>query len=213
MDDTAKKKLLIIGASGHGRVVAGIALMQNKWDKIAFLDDNKGLNSFMGLNIIGNVKDASLCIDDYDIFVAIGDNGTREKISNQIAAAGASIPKLIHPCATIGEKVVLGAGTVVMAGVVINCSTTIGKGSIINTGATIDHDNIIEEYVHISPGVHTAGAVKIGKSSWIGIGAIVSNNISIVPGSVVGAGAVVIKDIIEAGVYIGVPAKKSKRSR
>jgi len=95
-----------------------------------------------------------------------------------------------------------------MAGAVINCCSTIGKGCIINTGATIDHDNCIGDYVHISPGVHTAGGVKIGNGSWLGIGSVVINNIDIHSGCTIGAGAVVVNNITEKGTYVGVPARK-----
>lgn len=95
-----------------------------------------------------------------------------------------------------------------MAGVIINSCTKIGKGCIINTAATIDHDNMIEDYVHISPGVHLAGTVKIGQGSWLGIGSVVSNNVNIISGCNVGAGAVVVKSINEPGVYVGVPVRR-----
>lgn len=206
----SENKLLIIGASGHGRVVADIALKMNRWQQIAFLDDDENIKSLMGIEIVGKSNDAFTYISDYDIFVAIGNNKTREKIQSQLDKAGANIPILIHPSAIIGEKVELGTGTVVMAGVVINCCSRIGDGCILNTGATIDHDNIIEDYVHISPGVHIAGTVEIGKSSWIGIGTVVSNNVNITSGCIIGAGAVVVRDITEAGTYVGVPAEKIK---
>ena len=67
---------------------------------------------------------------------------------------------------------------------------------------------MIEDYVHISPGVNTAGTVKVGKGSWIGIGSVVSNNVNICSGCKVGAGAVVVKDITEPGTYVGVPVRK-----
>lgn len=203
-----KERLLIIGASGHGKVVADIALKMNKWQSIAFLDDNKSLKKSMGLEIIGNLADVFTYIEDADIFVAVGNNTTRENVQEKIESTGASIPILVHPSAVIGDQVGLGIGTVVMAGVVINCSTRIGKGCIINTGSTIDHDNIIEDYVHISPGVNLAGTVKVGKSSWIGIGSTVSNNVNITSGCIVGAGALVVRDITEPGTYVGVPVKK-----
>lgn len=208
---TSKNKLLIIGASGHGKVVADIALKVNRWQQIAFLDDDEKIKSSMGIDVIGKSSDAFTYICDYDIFVAIGNNKTREKIQSQLEKAAASIPKLIHPSAIIGEQVGVGTGTVVMAGVVINCSSLVGKGCIVNTGATIDHDNVIEDYVHISPGAHLAGMVRVGKNSWIGIGSIVSNNVYIISGCMVGAGAVVVRDITEAGTYVGVPAKKINR--
>lgn len=203
-----KDKLIIIGASGHGRVVADIALKMNKWKKIAFLDDDENLQSSMGIEIVGKTLDTFKYIKHCDMLVGIGNNITREHIQEKLEAEGASIPVLIHPEAVIGAQVELGAGTVVMARVVINCCTRIGKGSIINTGATIDHDNFIEDYVHISPGVHIAGTVKIGKGSWLGIGSIVSNNVKIISECKIGAGAVVVKNITEPGVYVGTPARK-----
>lgn len=205
-----KDKLLIIGASGHGKVVADIALKMNRWKSIAFLDDNESFNVCMGLEVIGNSSDTFKYIKDFDIFIAIGNNVTREKIQEKLEAEGANIPILVHPNAVIGERVEFGNGTAVMAGAIINCCTQIGKGCIINTGATIDHDNFIEDYVHISPGVHTAGTVKIGKGTWLGVGSKVSNNLNITSCCKVGAGAVVVKDISEAGTYVGVPARRVK---
>ena len=208
---TSKNKLLIIGASGHGKVVADTALKMNRWQQIAFLDDDETIKSSMGIDVIGKSHDAFIYINDYDIFVAIGTNKTREKIQSQLEMEGANIPTLIHPSAIIGEKVEIERGTVIMAGVIINCCSKIGRGCIVNTGATIDHENVIEQYVHISPGVHLAGTVKVGKATWLGIGSVVSNNINITSGCIIGAGAVVIRDITEAGTYVGVPATKLKR--
>ena len=203
-----KDNLLVIGASGHGKVIADIALKMNNWKSIAFLDDDENVKSSIGIDVIGKTTDALKYMRNYDIFIAIGNNATREKIQEKLEVEGVSIPVLIHPTAVIGEQVEFGAGTAVMAGAIINCCTTIGKGCIINTGATIDHDNFIEDYVHISPGVHTAGTVKIGKGTWLGVGSKVSNNLNITNGCKVGAGAVVVKDITEAGTYVGVPARR-----
>lgn len=203
-----KSKLLIIGASGHGKVIADIALKMKKWEQIAFLDDNGNIHSVMGFKVIGRSRDALNFIKDFDIFVAIGDNRIREKIQEKLESKGASIPTLVHPSAVVGEQVNMLSGTVVMGGAVINSCTTIGKGCIINTGATIDHDNIIGDYVHISPGAHLAGTVRVGRGTWLGIGSVVSNNIEITSWCMIGAGAVVVKNISETGTYVGVPAKK-----
>lgn len=210
-DIANKNKLLIIGASGHGKVVADIALKMNKWKSIAFLDDDESIKVSMGLEVIGKSEDAFTYIDDTDIFVAIGSNASREKIQEKLDVKGVSIPILVHPSAVIGEQVKLGIGTVIMAGVVINCCTKLGKGCIINTRSTLDHDNVIEDYVHISPGVNLAGTVKVGKGSWLGIGSAVNNNVNIISGCKVGAGAVVVRDITEPGTYVGIPAIKLKR--
>ena len=203
-----KDKLIIIGASGHGKVVADIAIKMNKWQNIAFLDDDESIKTSMGLEVIGKTADAFTYKDQADFFVAIGNNATREKIQEKLTDEGLSVVNLIHPSAVIAADVEIGTGTVVMAGVVINSSCKIGKGCIINTSCSLDHDNAIEDYVHISPGVKAAGSVNIGKGTWLGIGSIVSNNVNICRGCKVGAGAVVVKDITEPGTYVGVPVRR-----
>ncbi|WP_054957482.1 acetyltransferase [Paenibacillus dakarensis] len=203
------KKLLIIGAGGHGRVIADIALNMGKWQSIAFLDDSN-TTTFMGLEVIGSTHNISEYINEYEIIVGIGDNGKRKEIHEIIESLGAKIPVIIHPNAVIGSQVEIGMGTVIMAGVTINCCSVIGKGCIINTGSTVDHDNHIEDFVHISPGVHLAGSVNIERGSWLGIGSIVSNNISITTDCKLGAGSVVVKDITEPGKYVGVPVRRIK---
>jgi sugar O-acyltransferase (sialic acid O-acetyltransferase NeuD family) len=203
-----KKKLLIIGASGHGKVVADIALNMNKWEHISFLDDDESIESSMGIKVVGKSNQAIELINDYDIFVGVGNNAIREKIQEDLEIKGATLPVLIHPTAIVGEEVCLAPGTVVMASVVINCCTSIGKGCIINTAATIDHDNIIGDYVHVSPGSHLAGSVKVGQQTWLGIGSIVSNDVTIDSRCKIGAGSVIVKDITESGTYVGVPARR-----
>ncbi|MRI86508.1 acetyltransferase [Aerococcaceae bacterium WS4759] len=206
-----KDKLIIIGASGHGKVIADIAIKMNKWQTIAFLDDDESIKASMGLEIIGKTADAFTYKDEADFFVAIGTNATREKVQEKLIAQGINVISLIHPDSVIGTDVEIGIGTAVMAGVVINSSSRIGKGCIINTCSSVDHDNIIEDYVHISPGVRTAGNVGIGKVTWLGISSVINNNINICSGCKVGAGAVVVKDITEPGTYVGVPVRRVDR--
>ncbi|BAC14847.1 acetyltransferase [Oceanobacillus iheyensis HTE831] len=204
----SNKKLLIIGASGHGKVIADIAKKMNQWDEIAFLDDNQSINNCIGLKVIGISSDFVNYINDYQIVVGIGNNNVRENIYNQLEFLDATVATLIHPDAVIGFNVNIGKGSVVMAGTVINSCTKIGKGCIINTGATIDHDNCIGDFVHISPGVHLAGTVIIGKSSWLGIGSIVNNNVDITKECIIGANSFVKENIKESGTYVGVPTRR-----
>ena len=203
-----KDKLIIIGASGHGKVIADIAFKIGKWNTVEFVDDNESINICMGLEVIGKISDIFKNFYDADFFVAIGNNMIRKKIQEKLESKKFSVVTLIHPNAVIGTDVEIGNGTAIMAGVVINSSSKIGKGCIINTSSSIDHDNVIEDYVHISPGSKLAGNVRVGRESWIGIGSVISNNVSICSDCKVGAGAVVVKDIIEIGTYVGVPARK-----
>lgn len=201
------KKLIIIGAGGHGRVVADIAQKLNIYDSISFLDDGDVKES-MGIPVIDKVQAAREYIETSDIFVAIGNSKVRHEIMEKLLALGANIPTLIHPSSIIGSSVEIGVGSVVMAGTVINPCAKLGKGVILNTGSSIDHDCVIGDYCHIAVGVCVAGTVTLGDNVWLGAGATVKNNVTICADCTIGAGAVVVKDVSESGTYIGVPAKK-----
>jgi len=197
-------RLMIIGASGHGKVIADIAT-KNGYSEIAFLDDNPDVTECAGFPVIGCFRDVSE-YKDADFIVAIGDPSIRGYMLDSLNEY--NVISLIHPNAIISRRVNIGRGTVVLAGAVINSDTTIGEGCIISTCASVDHDNQIGVFVHVAVGAHLCGTVNIGKNTWIGAGATVSNNISICDNCLIGAGAVVIKDIEESGIYVGVPAKK-----
>lgn len=203
------KSVIIIGASGHGKVVADI--IQKSGDKIAgFLDDNPKLSgNFAGFQVFGTVDEYKKYKETVKFVIAIGNAEIRERIAKKLGDV--FWYTAIHPTATISEiDVAIGEGTVVMANVVINPGTKIGKHCIINSGAVVEHDNQIDDFVHVSVGTNLAGTVHIGKGTWVGIGASVSNNVNICGSCIIGAGAVVVKDIEETGTYVGVPALRLK---
>src|SRR5690554_4652006 len=107
-----KGKLIIIGASGHGKVLADIALKMNNWKTIAFLDDNENIKESLGLQVIGKSNDYLKYLEDSDIFVAIGNNEVRNRLQTELEQRNASIPILIHPDAVIGTQVEIQNGTV-----------------------------------------------------------------------------------------------------
>lgn len=194
-----KKRLIIIGAGGHGRVVADIA-RKIGYEQIAYLDDTQKDG------VTGPVSDYVCYLDNAFFFVAIGDNSIREKLMRELQNNGANLASLIHPNAVISENVRIGEGTAIMAGAVVNTGTVIGDGVIINTCASVDHDCRIDDFVHVAVGAHVCGTVHVGARTWIGAGATVINNIDICASCMIGAGAVVTKNIKDAGVYIGIPA-------
>ena len=198
-------KLTIIGASGHGRVIADIAKL-NGYEAIEFLDDNEKLTLCGKYPVVGKSSNA---VDiQNDLVIGIGNATIRKCLMEQLE--GKSFPTLIHPNAVIADDVTIDKGTVVMAGAVINPGVVIGKGVIVNTCSSVDHDCNIADYAHVSVGTHLCGTVNVGESAWIGAGATVSNNLNICSNCKIGAGAVVVKDIFESGTYVGVPARRIK---
>lgn len=204
MGGTILNRLVIIGASGHGKVIADIAVKCGYKD-IVFLDDNENVKECAGFPVIGKVSDAVTMEDDK--IIAIGNAEIREKIQIKLS----NLVTLIHPNAVVSRRVEIGEGTVIMAGAVINSDVVIGKGCIINTGASVDHDCKLGDFVHVSVGAHVAGTVSIGSKTWIGAGATVSNNVSICGYCMIGAGAVVINNLANPGTYVGIPVKMMKK--
>jgi len=201
------KDVVIIGTGGHAKVIADIVLCSGD-NLVGFLTSDCDKDTFLGKPILGIDTDYIKYKDCYFV-IAIGDQNVRERISNYMIDA--KWYTAIHPSSVISAmNTSIGEGTVVMANVVINPYAQIGAHCIINSSATVEHDNVIEDFAHISVGTKLSGNVKIGKRTWVGIGTTVSNGITVCEDCMIGAGAVVVKDIEEPGTYVGVPVKKIK---
>jgi sugar O-acyltransferase (sialic acid O-acetyltransferase NeuD family) len=162
----------------------------------------------MDFPIVGVCADIPKLNDgNTDFIIGIGNNAVRKRIAETYDVRWVT---LIHPSAQIAVNVSIGKGTAVMAGAVINACATVGAHCIINTHTVVEHDNVLEDYVHISPNAALGGAVRIGERSWIGLGTAVINNIDICKNCIVGAGAVVVNNITETGTYVSIPVRKIK---
>jgi sugar O-acyltransferase (sialic acid O-acetyltransferase NeuD family) len=204
-------KVVIIGAGGHGQVVADILF--HMWAKgrdlelMGFLDDDSSLagKEFLGLKVLGNVDK----LDDIGheaVIVAIGDNRTRLEMTERLKDE--QLITAIHPSAVLAPDVSIKAGAMVCAGAVVNPGTTVGRGAIVNTGATVDHHNAIGEFSHVAPGVNLGGEVHVGEGALVGLGASIVPRLSLGDWCVVGAGAVVTHDVPANETWVGVPARK-----
>lgn len=201
------KSLAILGAGGHGRVVADCAQMAG-WAAITAFDDSLSAAGDSPWQPEGTGADLASRLSEFEgVVVAIGDNTIRLDWQRRLIAFGARVVSLIHPAATVSSYASLGAGTVVFAGAIVNIGARLGQAVIVNTGATIDHDGDLADGVHVSPGAHLAGGVRVGESSWVGIGAAVREGVCIGSRVRVGAGAVVVKNIDDGLTVVGNPAR------
>lgn len=202
-------RLAILGAGGHGRVVADAA-EEAGWDRIDFFDDGqKGASERW--QICGTSADLLKVAQSYSgIVVAIGINSVRQAWTDRLLAGGANLATILHPRAMISKGAQIGAGTVVMAGAVINNGVNIGTACIINTAAVVDHDSKVGDAVHISPGAILSGDVTLGSRVWVGAGAAVKNGITIGDDVVVGLGSALIRDVARGLAVAGVPAETLK---
>lgn len=201
-------RLAILGASGHGKVVADCAELCG-WNVVEFFDDAWPGKQTNGVwPVVGNTASLLGSLSSFDgVLVAIGNNSVREAKLRLLAEQGAELPVLVSPAATVSRYAELGAGSVVFSGAVVNTDCRIGTGAIINAGATVDHDCVLGDAVHVSPGAHVAGGVTVGDRCWIGIGSSTRQLVRIGCDVLVGAGAAVVNDVPDHCVVTGVPAR------
>ncbi len=200
--------VLILGAGGHGKVVADILLCQDV-PVLGFLDDNPRLEgqARLGLPVLGAIASYSR-YEPSGLTLGIGDTTQRRRVVQRCGPAAHHLWRnAIHPRATIAASARLGRGVTVSAGAVVNPDATLGDHVIINTGATVDHECVVAAYGHIAPGAHLAGCVRIDEGALVGTGANVCPGCSIGAWSIVGAGAAVVRDIPAGVTAIGVPAR------
>ena len=208
-----KPRLVIVGAGGHGLVVSDIVQRAGTYELVGFLDSGKPVGrGTRGLEVLGPVEavaDLAVAHSFTECLVAVGQNSVRRACVERIVAACPRLKfaKAIHPSAVVAPGVVLGEGTVVMAGVVLNPGCLIGRHCIINTGSQIDHESHLEDFASLAPRVVVGGDVRIGPGSAICLGALVIHGVRIGADVVVGAGALVLKDLPARCVAYGSPAR------
>lgn len=205
----AQSTLFIVGAGGHGKVVADCAAVQRRWLEIRLLDERwPDLSAVSDWPVVGRFADA-LRLDgtNYEAIVALGNAETRLDWHSRISAAGVRLATVVHPASVVSTRADIGRGSVVVAGAIVNIGARVGEACIVNTAASIDHDCELADGVHVSPGARLAGNVSVGRGSWIGIGSTVRQGVKIGRSCIVGAGAVVVSDVPDCTTVVGVPAR------
>jgi sugar O-acyltransferase (sialic acid O-acetyltransferase NeuD family) len=204
------RQLTIIGAGGHGRVVADIADGLG-YGHIRFVDERwPKLQSNMIWPVVSD--DIGTLEPQCEVFVAVGDCSKRSEIVKSLLDDGRTLPTLKHGSAQVSQHSSVGVGSVIMPLVCVNACSKLGTGVIANTACSIDHDCVLENGVHVSPGAILAGGVKVGANSWIGAGAVIREGVIIGRNCIVAAGAVVISDVPDGTCVAGVPARVLKKS-
>ena len=190
MPSLKRKKIIIIGASEHGKIALNILYYQKNLEFAGFLDDNKMADK----EVIGKVFDWPKYAK-YFFHLAIGDNSIREKFFKILNKGNCRFINLIHPKAFIEKDVVLGESVFAGANAYINIGSRIGSGTIINNGCNVDHHNIIGDFCHLAPGVITGGGVKIAAGVFVGLNSAIRDHIEIGENSFIGMGSVITKNI------------------
>ena len=212
------EKLVIIGASGFGREVAWLVERINEacptWELLGFLDDNMNIQNveINGYKVLGTIGDVGKYPDACYV-CAIGSSEIRKRVIERTVSINPKIQfaTLVDPSVVMSKLVEVGEGSIICAQSILTVNIKIGKHNIINLDCTIGHDVVLSDYVTLYPSVNVSGSVKAGNCVEFGTGSQIIQGISVCDYCIIGAGAVVIRNIEHSGTYVGVPARFKER--
>lgn len=201
------ERIVIVGAGAHGAVVADILERQGT-PAVGFVDDTPTLagTSVLGIPVLGTIASLSEIAHEA-IIVAIGDNHSRRMLVKRLVSSGEKLATAIHPFTSIAPSARIGEGSMICAGAIVLPRAVIGQSVILNTKSSVDHDSEIGDFAHIACGATVGGNVRIGEEALIAIGASAVSRVSVGARTIVGAGAVVVNDLEDDVIALGVPAR------
>lgn len=214
-EESSTKDLYIIGAGGFGREAAWLVERINEaaptWNLKGFIDDNEALwNSSEGKYPVLGGCDYLKSLGKVSAVCAVGTAGVRKRIVEQLENSEVAFATIIDPSVLVSDRTAIGRGSIICAGSIVTVDARIGSHVILNLDCTVGHDAVLGDYVTVYPGVNISGNVEIGACSEVGTGSQIIQGKKTAPDVVIGAGAVVVKDLMESGTYVGSPARKIK---
>jgi len=211
-----ERDLVVVGAGGFGREVIDVAeainAVHHTWRVVGVVDDapseaNLERLACRGVEFLGRTHEPLGWPDRVWYVVGVGSPRVRRMIAGRYDAAGLLAATLVHPVATLGSDVTLGAGTVVCAGARITTNIRLGRHVHVNPNVTIGHDTVVDDFVSLNPASSISGDCVVGEGTLVGVGAVVLNQLRIGAGATVGGAACVVRDVPSGTTVKGVPAK------
>jgi len=211
-----KEDIIVLGRGGHAKVVIDMIEEDSRFNIIGVTDSNiENDNFFEGYPLLGNDD----VLQDYynkgikNIVLGIGgfiDNNLRRKLYEKVVAIGFNLPPIIHSSAVISKTAIIGQGTVIKRGAIIDTKVQIGVNNVVEIGAIVGHESIVGDHVLLSANVMISAYNNVGDDAFFAVASTIVSGINVCQGALIGAGAVVVKDINKKGTYIGIPAKLKK---
>lgn len=214
------KKIAILGSGGFARevlcLIQDINKSKQQYEILGFVDNKLAKGSMInGFPVIGNDSDIINGSETISLALAFGEPHLKRKVANFYSSALFEFPSLIHPSVMIGssEYVKIGKGCIICAGNILTTNIVLDDFVTLNLMCTVGHDTMIGAYSSFMPSVNISGEVKTGTCVYVGTGAKIINQLEIGDNTIVGAGAVVVKNLPSDCTAVGVPAKVIKNNK
>lgn len=207
------KDLVIIGAGDFGRevvhLVERINLLEKRWNLLGFIDDQKELQGKVidGVKVIGDSEWLKKRDEEIYAVCSIGVGTIRKKVIDNLDGSGVKFATLIDPDAILFKNASVGEGSIICAGTIVSINVKINKHVIVNWNCTLGHDDIVDSFCTINPGVNISGKVNVNQCTDLGTGTKVIQGIEIGEKTITGAGAVIVRDVPGNCLVVGCPAK------
>ncbi len=191
--------VVAVGGSGrHARVVLEAADLAGLPVRGVLSDARPSGEAFFGSHrVLGGLD----CLQDRSflqgcrIHLGTGDRAVRRSMAETVRTSGGQLGTIFHPAGIVSPSAVIGAGAFVAAGAIVGVGAVLAEACLVNTGASIDHDCRLDTGVCIGPGARLAGTVLCEADVFVGLNACVLQGLRIGRGAVIGAGAVVTRDV------------------
>jgi sugar O-acyltransferase (sialic acid O-acetyltransferase NeuD family) len=189
-DGYEMKKLLIVGAGGHGKAVAEAALAAGTFELVGFVDDAAPqLTSVWDWPVLGATASLAEYRTQADAaIVAIGNNRLRQSLLERLLELGFELPAVVHPRAIVSPTAAIGPGSAIMAGAIVGTEAKLGTGSIVNSGAVVDHHCTVEDFGHLGVNACMAGGSVLGRAAWMQAGSALGYGVKVQDGAVLPPG-------------------------
>lgn len=174
------KRLLIVGAGGHGRSVAEAVHAAGQFVLVGFVDDGTEAQQVWAWPVLGTLSDLAKYRDLADAaIVAIGKNDLRERLCSQLHATNFELATVVHPRAIVSPSAVIGAGSAIMASAIVGTEAELGMGAIVNCGAVVDHHCRVESFGHLGVNAAMAGGSVLGHGAWMQAGSVLGYGVKV----------------------------------
>ncbi len=213
-------KVLVAGAGGHARsVIEALRSRPGGLEPVACTDPDPAWTGgeLDGIPVVGDDSELERLLAEGVRGACLGvggtgDNSPRARLFARLRTLGFDLPPVVHATAIVASSARLGAGTQVLAGAIVGAGAVVGENVIVNSAAVVEHDCLIGDHVHLATACALGGTVEVQDGAHVGIRACIIQGLCIGSRALVGAGAVVIRDVEPGALVVGCPASTRPRS-